>query len=307
MTAPPISVVVATRDRPQLLDGCLKSLRDSLRPRDELVVVDSASAAPEAIREVVLAHGGRYVRDDEAGASRARNAGWRSATHAAVAFVDDDVRVRPDWADAMSSALEGSPGYAFITGQIASADESAERPVAVFDEALPFDIDVTTRDPVGHGANHAVRRAALERVDGFDERLGPGATFRAAEDVDLWDRLLIAGERGRYDPSVEAVHVQWRSRRDYIRLDWAYGYGGGARLAKLLRTSRPRAALVANVLFWRWGLRMVYLEYRYRQPFKAMLHVIRLAGVVCGATRGLLTPLEHGRFVTWSGSRHRSR
>jgi glycosyltransferase involved in cell wall biosynthesis len=289
-----ISVVVATRDRSEMLDDCLASIRASLRTDDELVVVDSASRDGHLVREVALRHSALYVRCDQPGASRARNVGWRAATRGVIAFIDDDVRVRAEWASAVSRALADTVDVSFVTGMIVASDESVERPVAVFDEPLPFDIDIATPDPVGHGANHAVRRKALEIVGGFDERLGPGTTFRSAEDVDLWDRLLLAHERGRYDPTMAAWHVQWRTRSDNVTLDWAYGYGGGARLAKLLRTNRQRAAIVAKVLFWRWGLRMLYLE--YRQPYKASLHSVRLAGVVAGLARGIVTPIHSSRY-----------
>src|SRR5260370_32337312 len=53
---PPLSVVVPTRDRPQLLGGCLAALRASLGPQDELIVADSASHG-DATGRVAADHG----------------------------------------------------------------------------------------------------------------------------------------------------------------------------------------------------------------------------------------------------------
>ena len=58
------------------------------------------------------------------------------------------------------------------------------------------------RSAFGAGANWGVRRTGLDAVGGFDERLGPATWFAAAEDADLYDRLVLAGYVGRYCPDV---------------------------------------------------------------------------------------------------------
>src|SRR5439155_5962763 len=100
----PLTVVIATRNRPELLKRCLEIILADARDGDEVVVVDSASSTDETAR-VAASYGVRYLRLDVPGVSRARNAGWRSASNELVAFVDDDVRVHPGWRDAMSAAL----------------------------------------------------------------------------------------------------------------------------------------------------------------------------------------------------------
>lgn len=298
MSRPRLSVVVATRDRPALLDGCLRSLEVALACMDELIVVDSASRDAQVTATIANRRGGRYVRCAVPGASRARNIGWRTASSELIAFVDDDVRVDPGWADAVAEALTEHGEIGFVTGRIQEPERAlpTERPVAVFDESRPFAITRLTPDPMGHGANHAIRRSALERIGGFDEQMGPGAKFLAAEDVDLWDRLLCSGIQGRYEPRVRSWHEQWRGRRDNICLDWGYGYGGGARLAKLLRSDLMRAGMVARTLFWSWGVAMIPKELRYRQPYKALLHLTRMSGVIAGLLSGLLVPVEQGHL-----------
>src|SRR4051795_77531 len=48
----PLSIVVATRDRPELLGRCLAALATSVRSGDEVLVVDSASREPAAVAAV---------------------------------------------------------------------------------------------------------------------------------------------------------------------------------------------------------------------------------------------------------------
>lgn len=274
-----------------MLAGCITSLRASLAPGDELVVVDSASDPPLAAPD-----GARLVRCEEPGASRARNTGWRSARHGLVAFVDDDVRVAPDWADAVRRAFD-DPGVAFLTGRLAVPGQApVERPVSVKDDPVPAPIEPDTEGTLGHSANMAARRTVLAAVGGFDEALGAGGRFRAAEDNDLFDRLLAAGYRGRYEPAARAVHEQWRSRRQLLRLDWAYGIGTGARLRKLWVSDRARAATVARAWLWDYGLRRVPHALRHAYEFELAVVAARSLGTVAGIAWSCLWRVEAGRL-----------
>lgn len=301
--APAVTVVVATRDRAAMLGACLESVRRALRPGDELIVVDSASRDAIAVREVVLAHGGRYLRCDLPGTSLARNTGWQAAATDIVAFVDDDVRVAPTWATALSSVFGRDRATAFLTGRIDVPPEQADapRPVAQDDRDEPAQFDVATTGPIGHGANVAVLRSALEAVGGFDEQLGPGRRFRASEDYDLFDRLLCSGYSGRYEPAMHAWHDQWRSKRQLIPLDWAYGIGSGARLAKLVRTDRRRLRAAATTTLWIWGIAPLLRDARHRYKLGLLTGVARLAGVVTGFAIGLAHPVSAGHYRGSSG------
>lgn len=283
----PISVVVPTRDRPALLEACLAALAAALGPDDQLIVADSASTRPVSLGPQV---GGRaeVVRCELPGASRARNAGWRRARHQLVAFVDDDIRVTPGWADAIRACAAAHPEAAFFTGRVSvpPSGPPVSRPVAVLDRDEPAVIDAASTGSLGHGANLVVRRAALEAVGGFDERLGPGTRLHAAEDYDLFDRLLARGMTGRYEPSVSVHHEQWRDRRALLRLDWSYGIGGGARLVKLARTDRARARRAATVAFWTWGLRPAIRDLAAGYQFGFAYAMARVAGTVVGLARG---------------------
>ena len=275
---PPLSVVVPTRDRPDHLDACLRALRHALRPEDEVIVVDSASTEPVAAPDVTV------VRVDRPGASLARNAGVAAARHAIVAFVDDDVRVQPGWPGAVAGAF-ADPSVAFVTGRLLPPPGVvAERPVAVKDGDAPARLDASApAGTIGHGGNFAVLRSVFDAVGGFDVALGPGARFRAAEDLDLFDRLLGAGFAGRYEPAALAWHEQWRDRWALLALDFSYGVGSGARLAKLARVDRGRARTEADDWVWRCGVRDGVLgALRQRHEFALLTALSRLAGTGVG-------------------------
>ena len=292
--AQPVSVVVPTRNRPELLDGCLGTLRKSLRDIDELIVVDSASSDVR-VREVAEKHGANYIRCDLPGASRARNRGWQSARHEVVAFIDDDVRVDPGWASAIAEAFK-NPGTGFVTGRIDEAAASHVPPLAQKTETSAAVLDPMSDMVFGHSANLIVRRSALRHIGGFDELLGAGGRFRAAEDLDLFDRLFHAGYVGRYEPSVSAEHVPWRRLRDYIRVQGAYGFGSGARIAKLLRVNRRQAARAARSAVMDSGFRPLGRAIRTQRRAGIAARSLRLAGTALGFLAGLLHRVRDGHY-----------
>jgi glycosyltransferase involved in cell wall biosynthesis len=291
----PVSVVVPTRNRPELLAGCLEALRRELGTEDELIVVDSASTDLR-VGMVAERFGARLVRCERPGASLARNCGWREARHDVVAFIDDDVRVAPGWRKAADEAMSDS-GPSFVTGRLEAPDgELTSHPVALQTELIPTVIDVHTVVSAGHGANVLLRRIALERTRGFDEQFGPGAALRAAEDEDLFDRLLAAGFVGRYEPDLLAFHVQWRDRRKLLGLEWSYGFGMGARLMKLARVDRRRARKLAVEAVWAWTLRSIPSNLVHGYQFGVAYSLVRFAGMLAGGLRVVGAPLEDGHL-----------
>lgn len=296
MSAPALSVVVPTCGRPDLLDAALVSLRASLREGDELIVAESGSAEPEAVWEVARRHDARLLVVDEPGVSKARNTGWRAAANDLVAFVDDDVRVTPGWAEALATALAAHPDAAFVSGRIDLPEGQGTLALTVKTEAYEQEYDRTSGGVLGHSANLGMHRAMLVGVGGFDEAMGPGSRWPAGEDPDLLDRVLATGAHGWYAPDAAAHHEHWRRARQYIRLQHSYGIGSGARMAKLARTDRARLRIVAADDVWRWGLASIARELVKRDWLRAAGSLLRLLGMVRGFLSGLTVPVENNHF-----------
>ena len=298
MDRPAVSVVVPTRDRPEHLDRCLHSVRAAIAEHDELLVVDSASRDAARVAEVASRHGARLLRCDLPGVGRARNVGWRAAAHDPVLFTDDDVEVDPGWADALARAVVEHADSAFVTGRIEvpPGEPFPRREVALKRETEPSAFDRSSIGNLGHSASLAVRREALSLVGGFDEALGAGGRFPAAPEMDLFDRLFARGRHGRYEPAALAFHAQWRDSHELVRLDYRYGVGNGARLSKLARSDRRRAALVGRDALWEWGVLAAAPYVKARDRAMTLAVLARLAGTLAGFVRGLLVPLEDGHL-----------
>jgi glycosyltransferase involved in cell wall biosynthesis len=320
-----VTVVVASRDRAEQLDRCLQALRAALGDDDELVVVDSASKDAAAVRQVAQRHGASLLRCDQPGVDRARNVGWRAGHRPFVMFTDDDATVDVGWARAMAASMSAHPEAAFTTGRlVARADEVDSSPqtgstappspagapsmlariragrwsrdVAVKRETHPEVFDRRSVGNIGHGANLGVRREILERLGGWDEALGAGGRFRSAPEADLFDRCFALGLVGRYEPAAIAVHEQWRGPRRLLLLDARYGYGNGARIAKLLRTDRRRAALIARHSVWAWGIADLGRGIRWLDLSRILAALIRLGATGAGVLAALPVPVVDGHF-----------
>lgn len=284
---PPLSVVIPTRDRPEMLERCLVALAADLNDGDEVIVVDSASRDAEAVARVARRGGVRLIRCDRAGASLARNTGWRGARHDLVAFVDDDVRVQLGWSAGLSVAFDDVE-VVFVTGRVVvpADQQAAERPVAVTSRTERETLHPGLTGDLGASANLAVRRHALEAVGGFDETLGPGSWASSAEDLDLFDRLFRAGFTGRFEPTAVAEHDQWRTKPQLVRLDWRYGKGMGVRLARLARWDRPRARRLLREAVLEQGVRPVLDDIRRGYQFGAITVAARTLATVLGVAVG---------------------
>lgn len=307
--ADPITVVIATRDRPALLEAAVTAVNGALRHGDGVIVVDSASRSPE-VRRVAAALGAEVVRCDRAGASLARNTGWRAAPTDLVAFTDDDCLPEPGWLATLAAAFAAVPSAAFVTGSVRSAGQPPGRgqiEVSLHEEEEPATFGASS-DPTapGHGANMAWRRGVLEELGGLDEALGPGTGLRGAEDVDLFWRALRAGHRGYYEPAAAVRHRHWRTRRQQVRAYYGYGVGSGALAVKQARAGTAEGGRAAGALgalwaarsvLWERGLRAVGSNVAHGYEMAAAVEAAKLAGMVGGVLRARSLPITGGRFV----------
>jgi GT2 family glycosyltransferase len=255
----PVTVVVCTRNRPELVRAAVTSILDGDEAPLELIVVDQSSAQTDDLEPLGAVTGCavRHLRLAEPGLSRARNAGVHAARCDIVAFVDDDVVVAANWLSALLEPLDAADDLA-TTGRVLIGQ--AEVPDALEPSSVvssrPAVFAGRLRRDVLAGGNMAVPHRAFSEVGLFDEQLGAGAAYPAADDNDFGYRLLEAGYRIAYVPEAVVHHRAWRPGGDYVRLRWRYGIGQGGFYAKhaslrdphvLRRFARHAAARVTSL------------------------------------------------------------
>ncbi|HLY39433.1 MAG TPA: glycosyltransferase family 2 protein [Candidatus Binatia bacterium] len=121
MSAPSVSVVICTRNRPGDLAECLASLARQTCPADEVIVVDASDGA--ASRAVVEGFAGRlpglcHVRATP-GLTRQRNIGIARSAGDVVTFLDDDVVLARDYLDHIGELFALDPTLAGVEGTVA--------------------------------------------------------------------------------------------------------------------------------------------------------------------------------------------
>lgn len=254
--APPyVSVVVATRDRPQTLPHCLRALQRLTYPRYEIVVVDSApgSTATAELVQTLATEGPpmRYLRESAPGQTRAQNAALRIVEGEIVALTDDDTVADPDWLTALVGAFQTDARVGCVTGLVLPYE--LETPAQLWFEAYggfgkgfePRRFDLGAHRPpdrlfpytagtLGAGANMAFRTSVLCALGGFDPALGPGSPALGGGDLAAYYDVLRLGLQLVYEPRALVWH---RHRRDYAGLRrqvFSWGVGFSAFLTRCL-------------------------------------------------------------------------
>jgi glycosyltransferase involved in cell wall biosynthesis len=234
-----VSVLICTRDRSGMLEGCLQSVLACSPAADEVVVVDQSR--DETTRLAVCKHQGgkvpvRYLRGKGLGVSRAKNQGIADCTGDIIAFTDDDCRVDPGWIPALVEALRAGDAAAAVGRTLpGKPGEDGEETFSVYASRNGRRFHALSHPwRVGGGGNFAVVREVMRSAGPFDVRFGPGALLQSAEDMDMVHRLLRSGRRIVYAPSALVWHRSWRGREENRRLSRAYGVGAGGYFAKYL-------------------------------------------------------------------------
>ena len=281
---PRASVVIASRNRSRMLRETIESILSGEDLPAEIVVVDQSD-----VRDPEIASLGQgrcaitYVPSRPRGLSVARNEAGRRAGSDLLVFVDDDMYATPTWLGSLLRAFVEASERSVVTGRVTAGEpeiahaavpaQVATETPAVYQGQL--DTDVLA------GGNLAISRAALEEMGGWDERLGAGGRFPAAEDNDLGLRLLEHGYRIVYAPGAELVHRAWRSRGGGLALRWRYGRGKGGFYAKHRLGHRVAADLGKRVR--RFPRRLA------RQRGLAAADALYSLGIVAGTLHWALT------------------
>lgn len=227
-----LSIVVCTRNRVELLEGCLRALttQDDHRVPYEIVVVDNGSK--DATRSMVEDLAGknaavRYVFEPRAGLSRARNAGARAATFPYVGYIDDDGRVRPDFVRTVARVIEEF-GFDCFGGWVVPWYRTPKPPWLPdsfgYYRKWSDRTGILERGKDLPGGILIIKWDALQLCGGFPEELGMrGETIGYGEENAVQHRLRKLGKTIGFCPDLVLTHlvaeykfnVVWHLKRQF--------------------------------------------------------------------------------------------
>jgi glycosyltransferase involved in cell wall biosynthesis len=244
--AEPISVIVTTYNREDALDAVLRGLsRQTDRDFEVIVADDGSGPATAALIAAWTRRGGfplAHVRQDDHGfrAAEMRNRAILKSVGSLCVFLDGDCIPRPDFVAAHRRLAQ--PGWFVAGNRVLIGQALTARILRDRLEPELWDLSEWVRRRLGgevnrllplvtlplgplrrlgpaawrsaRSANLAVRRADLDRVDGFD------ATFNGwgREDSDIIVRLIRAGVRRKNGRYATAVLHLWHADFDRSRL-----------------------------------------------------------------------------------------
>jgi O-antigen biosynthesis protein len=246
--APPLTVLIPSRERPQRLRQCLDSILASEYPADRiaLIVVDNAPES-DATRLLVESYVERcdirYLREDATGSASARNRGLQDVETEIVVMTDDDTLVDRHWLTEMARAFASFPDAATVSGlllpmeldtppqmwfeQYGGFSRGFLRRVFDLGENRPTDEPLFpwTTGLFGTGNNFAFRTAAIREIGAFDAALGNGTPALGGVDSEILLRTIISGHTIVYEPRAVVHHAH---RPDYSALRrQIHAYGAG--------------------------------------------------------------------------------
>jgi len=246
-----VSVLIATRERPEALRRCVASVARQTYADLELLVWDDASTPPvqEAlVRNEAGRHPARCFRSDERlGPMGCRNGLMQHARGEVFIVLDDDACLAD--AEAITQvvrAFEAYPRAGILAFKIVERCQGKERML------VPHRRRRVHRDPrlieqeglVSHylAGGHALRRRVIEQVGYFHEGL-----YYGHEELDLSYRTLDAGFEIRYLPRVLVYHLP---ETEASRIDpWKLYYSIRNRLLTVYRYL-PWRYVPTHVGFW---------------------------------------------------------
>lgn len=237
-----LDVIIPTYNRGDLLKLTLDSLIAAPTPAGLKVVVtvvdnNSKDGTKQLVQSYQQKYGERigYVFETNQGRSHALNAGITSTSGDLVGTIDDDEEIDSTWYQTVYDTFTSKkidfvggpyvprwaipvpewlpPQYGGVVGWVEGGDQ--ETP---FDSAYPG---------ILMGGNAVLKRSILEKVGLYATWLGrTDKGLLSGEDEDLYHRLLAAGAKGMYLPSLIIYHhvPPERLTKKYFR-SWCFWRG----------------------------------------------------------------------------------
>lgn len=292
------SIIIPTRDRIELLSGCLRALGelDYSKSEFEVIVVDDAGASPAGPDTLPTPAGVaiRFLRlDENGGPATARNYGAGHAAGEYLLFTDDDCYARPDLLRQVDRALAESPDV-LVGGRVEFVPRQnlvAAASQAILDTAYGHFNPDPGNARFFAGPCLAIRAGKFHALGGFNP------SYRTYEDHDFCARCRREGVRLVYVSEAEVAHHSSRRLRRFWRHHYQYGRGA----YRFRRAEAARAGTTLSLEPAGFYLRLLAAAWRRATPLRgtAVAALVALSQIASGA--GFLR--EWLSAQTWNGRR----
>jgi glycosyltransferase involved in cell wall biosynthesis len=229
---PFVSVVIPTRNNVDVLDECLKSLRNQDYPKQRYEIIIADDHSTDRTVNIAKKYKVKIVESDGP-PGKQRNAGIAAAKGEIIGLTDSDCKVKMDWIlfavnhftsdSAGNVAVVGGPNLTpkvdpFLSQCIGVVSASKITTAAmstryVRDGFIAKEVDETNLV----SCNMFLRKSAFNAAGKFDTKLFPN------EENELMFRIKAAGYKLLYVPSLVVWHHRRNSIRKFVKQNFNYG------------------------------------------------------------------------------------
>jgi GT2 family glycosyltransferase len=212
---PSISCIIPTLGRGDVLGDTIPMLLQQSWTPHEIIIVDQTPPHQTRHRRALKAWAGagmiKWLYQSEPNASKARNAGAIAATGEVLLFLDDDIRIAPDFLSCYVETFVRTNAIG-VTGPVLEGANTLT--VELDSRAFTSQLGWLLQFPKNYAkecetsfmmsGNMAVRRDVFLALGGMDENYERGA-YR--EESDFAMRFRRGGYSFRYSPRCSIVHL----------------------------------------------------------------------------------------------------
>lgn len=168
-----ISIIIPTYNRAKLLPRCILSVMDQTFQEWELIISDDGSTdkTSDVVEPFLKDKRVRYIKNKNAGATAARNAGAKIANGSYLTFLDSDDEAHRNWLALFSEKIK--EGYDILCCGYDYYNNSGE----YLKSNYPENMGVLYNHNVGRFTNGGVfilKKALFDKVGGYDENVQSG-------------------------------------------------------------------------------------------------------------------------------------
>jgi hypothetical protein len=265
-----ISVIIPTYNYARFLGEAIDSVLAQTWPALEIIVVDDGST--DDTPRILAGYGDRIrvIRQENLGASAARNIGIAAARGEWVAFLDSDDLWQPRKLECDAARIAADPDLGMVHCGAEQFDNTGKtlfvflggREGWVAPDLLRLDREVIAAP----GSGLTVRKTAAEEVGGYDPRLD------ASEDWDFCYRLACRYRAGFIPEVLARYRLHGTGRHLDIR---KMENGMLMALEKAFQSPDPTVQSMRNHTYGRLHLVLAGCYFRSRQPRLFLKHVIK--------------------------------
>lgn len=299
---PSLSIAICTKDRPVLVERCLRSLQSVVADHSsaiEILIIDNAPSDNSTKTLVETFANVRYICEPLAGLDVARNRALQEATGDYIAYLDDDVVVDRGWVMGFYAAWTEHPQAAAFTGLVLPYELATPAQI-LFEQAGGFrrgfdkiyygqTLEGNSLYPCGAGifgagCNMAYRREVVLAIGGFDVALDTGKPLPGGGDLDMFYRIIRSGHALVYEPRYLVFHQHRQTLEQLKRQYWSWGLGLLAYIVKSCQSDRSLRKLHLRLIAWwvKYQLGRLKRSIRGRHPLPAHMILAELWGGVQG-------------------------